>query len=581
MALRKLRPVQVRFWVAAVAVAGSVVFLWLGAMVGSRGIGRVLDQGLCLAGLYCVMRAPMLTAGALAEERRNGTLGLLFLSGLGPMEVFASKFLSSALVAFTNLLAFFPMLALPFLLGGVSFDTFLATVCGLPTLMLFALSMSLLASALTREEGAATILAVTLGVLICGMPPLLHAAQNHFSTGFVARPWWLLLSPAYGASLAWNSFRSGFNPGDLAAFWRNLAVTAGLSIVALAVAAVALKRMWRERDDAFSGGTAFDAIWRKRRARLAKRWLEANPFAWLASREWKPCLLGWAVVGGMTTAWLLCWAAWPARWLSVQNFFVTATLLNAALAWLIRHAAAKELGLARQNGAYELLLTTPLEPRQIVEGQLAALREYFRGPANFVFLANAAMMVAGLGMRTFNGVALVEYFLIWAFLLTWSWSQTRWMSRVLPVMWASLNCGRPALAVWRTSGFNGGSWFWIVFNLNSLTRGLGEFPRGSGIELVAVTAFGIFMGGAWIARQILSASGSMADAVWDPKTKTWTSTTSKFTGHRVYELRLIREFREIVQEQVPEAGDARFKLWNPKERFPSKGVDWNMLADQG
>jgi len=108
VALRKQRPVQGRLKVAGLAVGGSFLFLFLGVPTNSNGLGRSLEQVLWLAGLYSILRVPMLTAGALAEERRNQTLGLLFLSGLGAGEVFASKFLSSALVAFTNLLALFP-----------------------------------------------------------------------------------------------------------------------------------------------------------------------------------------------------------------------------------------------------------------------------------------------------------------------------------------------------------------------------------------------------------------------------------------------------------------------------------------
>ena len=100
------------------------MFLIVGALTGSRTVGRELHQLLCLGGLYVVVRAPLLTAGVLAEERRNQTLGLLFLSGLSGGEVFMSKFLSAVLVAFTDLLAIFPMFALPFLIGGVSFDLF-------------------------------------------------------------------------------------------------------------------------------------------------------------------------------------------------------------------------------------------------------------------------------------------------------------------------------------------------------------------------------------------------------------------------------------------------------------------------
>src|SRR5579862_2836278 len=102
VAFRKQRPASGRLKVAALAAGGSVLFVFVGALTGGTGVGSTLEQLLCLAGLYCVLRVPLVTAGVLAEERQNQTLGLLFLSGLGAWEVFAGKLLSSALVAFTN-----------------------------------------------------------------------------------------------------------------------------------------------------------------------------------------------------------------------------------------------------------------------------------------------------------------------------------------------------------------------------------------------------------------------------------------------------------------------------------------------
>lgn len=313
VALRKQRPAQARLKVAGAVAGGSVLLLLLGLLTGSRDPGRSLEQVLCVAGLYCVVRAPMLTAGVLAEERRNQTLGLLFLSGLGAGEVFASKFLSSALLAFTNLLAIFPMLALPFLTGGVSFDLFLATVCALPVLMLFALSVSLLASVLTREDGAAVILAVVLGALLCALPPAIYLAQAHFSPGAAPSLWLWRLSPAYGPHLVWSGLgKAGFGAADQAEFWQNLPVTLGWSLAALGAAAFALKRLWRERETTHGSGGWGD-WWRdlvhgsrERRRRLARLWLGTNPFAWLAGRDRQPATLGWAARWGSS------FFGWPA-----------------------------------------------------------------------------------------------------------------------------------------------------------------------------------------------------------------------------------------------------------------------------
>jgi ABC-type transport system involved in multi-copper enzyme maturation permease subunit len=576
VALRKQRPAQGRLKVAALATGGSVLFVLFGALTGDRGVGQSLEQLLCLAGLYFVLRAPILTAGVLAEERRNQTLGLLFLSGLGAGEVFASKFLSSALIAFTNLLAIFPMLALPFLIGGVPYDLFLAIICGLPLLMLFALAVSLLASVMTREDGTAIVLANALVALLCILTPAIYLAQTHFSSGAKLSAWWLCLSPAYGPYLVWRGFGSGFHSGEKAEFWQNLPLTLGWSALALGGAVFALKRLWQEQEaEERIGG--WRGRWREfmhgsrqSRQRLGRLWLEQNPFVWLAGRDRQPAMLGWLVVGGIVMVWMICWAAWPVRWPSVPNFFLTATLLNMVLAWLTRHAAAQQLGQARRDGSYELLLTTPLDPCEIVWGELDALRCHFQPLSNFVLTLDALMLLGGLAARRWSESALVVYFCIWLFLLVWTWSLGRRWSRVLPVMWASLNCGRPAHAVWRASGFNSWSWIWVLFNLRFLGQGFQKFPTGSPLEATLVLIFAV----AWLAIWLLKAlfidkSPHAHEFQWDPQAMVFRKRHPALERTvRDCEGRLISEFREIVREPLPDPNDPRFKNWNVRERFP-------------
>jgi hypothetical protein len=523
---------------------------------------------------------------------------------MGAGEVFASKFLSSALIAFTNLLAIWPVLALPFLIGGVSYDLYVAIICALPVLMLFALAVSLLASALAREESTAVVLANALGALLCLLTPALYLAHSHFSP--LAKPslWWLRLSPAYGPCLAWRGLSSGFRPVEQTEFWQNLALTLGWSVSALGAAAFALKRLWREQEEEEGIGG-----WRKRwrefvhggresRQRLGRAWLDENPFVWLAGRDRQPATLCRLVVGGIVLTWLLCWATWPAEWPSVPNLFITAALLNLVLGWLTRHAAAQEIGQARRDGVYELLLTTPLTPRDIVHGTLESLRWRFRALANFVLSLNALMMLGGLVVRGWNASALFVYLSIWLFLLTWSWSLGHSWSRVLPVMWVSLNCGRPAYSVWRASGPSGSSWWlwiwvWNLYNFRLLPGGIQRFPTGSEGEL-AWTLFFVLFWLAWlVGRYFIRArrrrdlkyllaqerdalafipATLVRDTRWEPGHMEWLRDTESH-----FENRLISEFREIVREPLPGPSDPRFKKWDIRERFPQ---GWSLVQQQ-
>src|SRR6267142_4649774 len=99
MALRKQQPVRRRLRVAAAGAGGTLLFFLLAELAGKRSASRDLHQLLCLAGFYIVLRAPHLAAGAFSQERREQTLGLLFLSGLSATDVFVSKVFSAAAVA--------------------------------------------------------------------------------------------------------------------------------------------------------------------------------------------------------------------------------------------------------------------------------------------------------------------------------------------------------------------------------------------------------------------------------------------------------------------------------------------------
>jgi hypothetical protein len=142
-------------------------------------------------------------------------------------------------------------------------------------------------------------------------------------------------------------------------------------------------------------------------------------------------------------------------------------------------------------------------------------------------------------------------------------------------MWASLNCGRPAFAVWATSGR---AWIWPVvvnlivnlYNLRFLGRGLYTFPTGSPLEVVLASIFAGVWLWIWLLKFfIIDRSPNAHDFKWDNEAMVFVQRRPGFErGFGNCEERLIREFREIVREPLPDPSDPRFKRWRVQERFP-------------
>ena len=115
------RPINygLRMLTAAVIVsvfAGFLATTQLDTSQLGAALFEVLQQALWLA-IWIIV--PMMTADCISREKREGTLGLLFLTPLRVLDVIMAKAVTHVLRAATLLLASVPMLVLPFVLGGV------------------------------------------------------------------------------------------------------------------------------------------------------------------------------------------------------------------------------------------------------------------------------------------------------------------------------------------------------------------------------------------------------------------------------------------------------------------------------
>jgi hypothetical protein len=541
---RKARSTVARYGVIAVSL-----FMLFGALTGTTGWGRTLHFYLFLAGLsLAVGPALQISVGLFAEERRQQSLELLYLTGMGATELFLGKLVGGILVSSSELLALAPLVALPFLSGGLSFELFVATAVCLPTVFVLVLAIGSLASALCRQEGTAFVVSGVLVGVLCLALPLPYnlgtwlAGQPPFSQA------WLAASPALGPWMVAKNF-GGFAIGH---FWLWAAVMWALTASFLAAAAGVLRRNWR-RDLQGAGREGWQARWEKFalgdvrwRQALRRRVLAVNAYQWLAQRDRRPVLQAWGFIASMCIFWVLGWCAWPRLWPSPLNFYTTAMLLLLGVGMLISYAAARRMTEDRRDGALELLLTTPLDPSEMLAGQRAALQEQFQ-PVKWGLCGLLLLMVlAGFLTRSWSGFGTVSYLAVWCVFFGWCWRSAQ---RSAPLaMWVAANCGRPFYWSFRKGGLWNRAWtiywFGMVANSFGVFGGFApSFPTGSIAEMV-VTVFILFL-----VLLFMIQARNTPNAMVEP---------------------LVSQLRSIAQEPLPERNDPRFKEWKDiRTRFPA------------
>src|SRR5690348_4682839 len=100
VAARRPGTYRTRLWAASAAILLAawrcLDFAWRGASPGTQG--RSLFYTLSgLAFVYCLFIGARVTADTISEEKREGTLGLLFLTDLKGLDVVLGKLVASSL----------------------------------------------------------------------------------------------------------------------------------------------------------------------------------------------------------------------------------------------------------------------------------------------------------------------------------------------------------------------------------------------------------------------------------------------------------------------------------------------------
>src|SRR5437762_2593234 len=183
--------------ITAVVLASGCLLMggWQG--VGTAQMGSILFYALTWTCLAAALSAGLFfTADCLSEEKREGTLGFLFLTDLRGYDVVLGKLMATSLRCVFALLAIFPILAITLIMGGVQPAVFWRTMLALAHALFFSLASGVLVSTLSRDAQKA--LAGTLGLLLLF---LAGGRTADWIIGFVSghgfRPFLCLTSPGY------------------------------------------------------------------------------------------------------------------------------------------------------------------------------------------------------------------------------------------------------------------------------------------------------------------------------------------------------------------------------------------------
>jgi ABC-type Na+ efflux pump permease subunit len=391
-------------WLRVGGALGGLVVFWISSDLPFDQVGVELFQRVhtLLLWLICAI-VPALAADCLARERREGTLGLLFMTPLTASGIVLGKTFVQVLRALTVWLAVAPVLAIPFLSGGVTW----ADVAGFMVVELsvgfLCLAAGILASSLTDNRAAAFILAfllmgtfVQFGIHFRPWKPLPRGATlvswRTSSPGFVPRP-----------TLAG---RGGVFPGAAPGFWMQIpgggnvwitptgapgssllslpavllahdfVISCILLLAALRFAGWCVERSWQDKPPSPRQRSLIKRyctpVFRRWFASRMQRTLEWNPIAWLQQYSWKARLSKW----GLCLLFILleCYVIEGNNPDALAGL-VTALLFILAAAYT--YAGVNGFLQEKRSGALELILVSPLSVQTILFGRVWGLWKQF------------------------------------------------------------------------------------------------------------------------------------------------------------------------------------------------------------
>ena len=396
---RSSRFYWLRFGTALVAIA-IIAWLWLvsyGGRASSAQMAALAFEVLAwLAFVFCIVLGLFLTADCISEEKREGTLGLLFLTNLKGYDVAFGKLASNSFRAIYSLVAIFPVLTIPLLLGGLVGQEIFRVALTLLVTLIFSLSLGLFISAFSRHDRKAQFGALFVMIGLTTLwPVILAVLENEHH--------WPISDLLYGISPG-TAFMLAFQkrfPGNEVTFWASLGMVHALSWIAFIAAATIVRRVWQDRPEGVAaiGWRAKLRAWKRGLPEVRRRYRESllgiNPYYWLAARDrWKPWYVAW-FLGAGALFWIVMHFYFDEDMIDPDTFFAWALIFHTVMKIWIATEAGRQIAEDRRSSALELTLSTPLPVRDILEGQFFALLRQFGIPMAAILVFDVIGMVLG------------------------------------------------------------------------------------------------------------------------------------------------------------------------------------------
>lgn len=341
---------------------------------------------------------PAMMSGAIAQEKERQSMALLLLTGLGPMNILMEKFIGRLIPMVTFLLLSLPLLAVAYMLGGVSADAIGAAVFMLLLTCLQVGAFALFMSAWCRTSVSAFVATYVWGFAFYLGPPLLAEMVNEAVPGR-----WIDEDVAFGLVPPFVyavSLRSGFD--EMAA--RSIPAWATVVLFLWLARRVLVRRAFLPPTSrVLQGFRRLDGVMKEWNRQFGGIVLgkggeslpESEPVTW---RETTQRLLGranyLARLGILIEVPVLLLAIYllnesGSGWGQSEEFSAAAVTIWCVAALAIVVHSGNTIASERSRGTLEVLATTPLEGTDILRQKMRAVRRMM-----FVFAVPLMTIVA-------------------------------------------------------------------------------------------------------------------------------------------------------------------------------------------